>query len=104
MEIQIFSVLLNISGLIVGAAVFLLIVFSRKLCIIGEYYFTKKFWVVFLVVGLTGTIVSFFVANLILSTIAGVTGFIFLWGIHETIEQEERVKKGWFPKNPKREK
>jgi hypothetical protein len=32
----------------------------------------------------------------------GVFGFSSLWSIHEIIEQEERVKKGWFPANPKR--
>jgi len=25
-----------------------------------------------------------------------------LWSILELFEQEERVKKGWFPKNPKK--
>ncbi|NPA44424.1 MAG: DUF4491 family protein, partial [Chlorobi bacterium] len=39
--------------------------------------------------------------NLISSVILSVTGFVFLWGINETIEQEERVNKGWFPKKDK---
>ena len=25
-----------------------------------------------------------------------------LWGIKEMKEQQERVRKGWFPRNPKR--
>jgi len=104
MEIQILSHTLNISGLIIGVTVFLLIVFSRWLCIVGEYHFSKKFWIVFLLIGLIATLVSFLISNIIFSTMAGVTGFIFLWGIHETIEQEVRVKKGWFPQNPKRMK
>jgi len=102
MEIHLFSQTLNTSGIIVGAAVFLLIVISRWLCILGEYHFGKKFWIAFLLIGLPGILASFFISNIILSTLAGVTGFIFLWGIHETIEQEERVNKGWFPKKPKR--
>jgi hypothetical protein len=35
-----------------------------------------------------------------ISSIIGVVGFSSLWSIHEIIEQEERVKKGWFPNNP----
>jgi hypothetical protein len=27
--------------------------------------------------------------------------FAFLWGIHEIIEQEEQVRKGWFPRSKK---
>ncbi len=102
MEIQLFSQTLNLSGIITGAAVFLLIVISRWLCVVGEYHFGKKFWIAFLIIGLAGSLASFLISDIILSTVAGVTGFIFLWGIHETIEQEERVNKGWFPKNPKR--
>ncbi len=102
MEIQLLSYTLNLSGIIVGVTVFLLIVFSRWLCIVGEYHFGKNFWIAFLLIGVIASLVSFLISNIIYSTMAGVTGFIFLWGIHETIEQEERVKKGWFPQNPKR--
>ncbi len=90
------------AGLIVGAWVFIIIVFARWLCIWGEYHFTKKFWIVFLIVGLAGLAVAAVVDNLILSVMAASAGFIFLWGIHETIEQEERVKKGWFPKKERK--
>ena len=86
------------SGLIIGAWVFAVIVFARRLCIWGEYHFGKKFWIVFLVLGLAGLAIAAFARNLIVSVMAASAGFIFLWGIHETIEQEKRVEKGWFPK------
>jgi hypothetical protein len=34
----------------------------------------------------------------------GILGCTFLWSIQELYEQEERVKKGWFPENSNRQK
>ena len=36
--------------------------------------------------------------------VVAVLGVTCLWSIKELFEQEERVKKGWFPANPKRKK
>ena len=41
-------------------------------------------------------------ANTAAGSIVAVLGVTFLWSIKELFEQEERVKKGWFPANPKR--
>lgn len=41
-------------------------------------------------------------ANVIVSSILGVLGASCLWSIGELFEQKQRVKKGWFPMNPKR--
>ncbi len=101
MELELFNTDLNIAGIIVGAFTFLIIMFARWLCIWGEYHFTKKFWFFFLISGSLAVVSSIFIENLIYSAILSVTGFIFLWGINETIEQEERVEKGWFPKKNK---
>ncbi len=93
---------LNFAGIIVGAATFIIIAVSRYMCIKAEYYFTKKFWIGFLLIGVVSLAGSLVTKNLLLSTILGINGFTFLWGIGEIIEQEERVNKGWFPKNPQR--
>ena len=66
------------------------------------YYFTKKSWIAYLVLGIVGIILSLFAENLIVSAIMSIFGFTCLWGIGEVIQQEKRVEKGWFPKNPKR--
>ena len=89
---------LNFSGLIIGTATFVIILVSRYACIKGEYYFTKKFWIAFLLIGILSVTSALFTRNLLLSAILSVNGFSFFWGIGEIIEQEERVKKGWFPK------
>lgn len=91
---------MNLQGLIIGITTFLIIGCFHPIVIKCEYYFGKKIWPVFLVSGILGIIISLFVNSLTLSCIAGVFGFSSLWAIHEIIEQEERVKKGWFPRNP----
>ncbi|MFO7939980.1 MAG: DUF4491 family protein [Bacteroidales bacterium] len=93
---------LNFSGLVVGFATFIIISKARYLTIVAEYYFTKKFWIGFLILGLGLVILAAFTEHAELSAILAITGFTYLWGIGEIIEQEERVEKGWFPKNPKR--
>ena len=95
---------INFSGAIIGLATILIIWFGRYLCIKGEYYFTKKIWYLFLIVGITSTAGSLLIENIVISAIVSIFGFTFLWGIHEVIEQEERVKKGWFPKRIKKKK
>ncbi len=93
---------LNLSGILVGAASFFIIIFGRWACIAGEYHFTKKIWIVFLLAGIVSVALSLFVENTIFASVLSIFGLTFLWGIHEVIEQEERVNKNWFPRNPKR--
>lgn len=93
---------MNTDGLIVGAATFIIIALSRYACIKAEYYFTKKILIVFLLIGVAAVVSALLERNIILSSVLAIFGFSFLWGIGEVIEQEKRVEKGWFPKNPKR--
>lgn len=92
----------RITGLIVGVCTFLIIGLFHPLVIKGEYYFgTKcKWW--FLILGIVGIIASIMVANIFWSSLIGVVAFSSFWSIKEVGEQEERVHKGWFPRNPKR--
>ena len=57
---------------------------------------------IFLVLGIAGTVASLLVESVFVSAICGVFAFSSFWTIKEVFEQEERVLKGWFPKNPKR--
>lgn len=93
---------INLSGIIIGAALVIIMWAGRLACIRGEYYFTKKLWVAFLITGIASATASLFIESLIFSSILSIFGFTFLWGIHEIIEQEERVNKGWFPRRKKR--
>jgi Domain of unknown function (DUF4491) len=93
---------MNWQGIVIGAAAFFIIGIFHPIVVKGEYYFGKRIWPVFLVIGLIGVSVTLFIENILLAAIVGVFGFSSLWSIHEIIEQEERVRKGWFPANPKR--
>ena len=42
------------------------------------------------------------VESIMASALLGVTAFSSFWSILEIFEQQERVRKGWFPRNPKR--
>lgn len=89
-------------GILIGAVSFLIIGVFHPIVIKTEYYIGKKAWPVFLVAGILCLVASLFMPNFLASAILGVTGCSFLWSIHEIIEQEERVKKGWFPENPRK--
>ena len=40
--------------------------------------------------------------DVLIAALAGVFAFSSFWTIKELFEQQERVRKGWFPANPKR--
>lgn len=91
-----------VSGIIIAVITFLMIGIFHPIVIKCEYYFTCKVWPWFLIVGLLFVAGSLFIENAILSSALGVTGCSCLWSVRELFEQRERVKKGWFPENPKR--
>ena len=93
----------GLTGLFIGFVTFLIIGLFHPLVIKGEYYFGEKIKWAFLVGGIIFLIASLTVNSLILSAIFGVTSFSSFWGIKEVMEQVERVRKGWFPANPKRD-
>ena len=93
---------MHFSGLFIGAATFLIIGLFHPVVIKAEYYWGKKVWPFFLAVGVLALMLSIFINHFLFSTILGVFSFSSFWSIRELFEQEQRVKKGWFPENPKR--
>lgn len=89
-------------GILVGAISFLSIGVFHPIVIKAEYCFGKKCWPFFLVAGLVLLYASARMEHVLLSCTLAVVGFSCLWSIYELFEQEKRVKKGWFTKNPKR--
>ncbi len=89
---------MNLDGLIAGIATWVIIWATRYACIAGEYHIGQRFRYVFLTLGIAGVLASLLMPNLLLSAIMAIFGFANLWGIHEVVEQEDRVKKGWYPK------
>ena len=81
----------HLAGVLVGLAAFLIIGLFHPLVIKGEYYFGRKCRWWFLAAGIV-----------LLAACLGVASFSCFWSIKEVDEQAERVRKGWFPANPKR--
>ena len=92
----------NLEGLFIGFATFVIIGIYHPLVIKGEYYFGEKVKWWFLIAGVVFLTLSIMINNLIGSALLGVASFSSFWGIKEVTEQTERVRKGWFPANPKR--
>lgn len=94
--------LLNWQGLAIGACTFIIIGVFHPLVIKGEYYFGTKINYAFFILGVIASILALLTNGVFLSAILAVVAFSSFWSIKEVIEQKERVRKGWFPANPKR--
>ena len=92
----------HLLGLAIGLCTFLIIGLFHPVVIKCEYYFGTRCWWWFLVLGTLMLAAAIVVADVFWSAVLGVTAFSSYWTILEIFEQRERVRKGWFPKNPKR--
>ena len=91
----------NLQGVVIGLVTFLIIGFFHPLVIKGEYYMGQRCnW--FFALGGVATLAAALMTQGTLSILCGVTAFSCFWSILEVREQRERVRKGWFPANPKR--
>lgn len=93
---------MNLIGIITAVVTFLIIGLFHPIVIKSEYYFGVKCWWAFLITGLGFIGSSVLIDNTIVSIVLGVIGCSCLWSILEIFEQRERVRKGWFPMNPRR--
>lgn len=93
---------MNYLGVIIAVVTFLVIGVFHPIVIKFEYYYGTKHWWIFLLAGMLFLAASLWNENVVASSVLGVVGCSCLWSILEVFEQKERVKKGWFPKNPKR--
>ena len=82
----------HLQGLVIGVCTFLIIGLFHPVVIKAEYYWGTRCWWIFLLLGLGGIAASLWLENVMLSSLT----------IKELFDQEKRVQKGWFPKNPRR--
>ena len=92
----------HLGGLMLGICTFLIIGIFHPIVIKAEYYFGTRCWWFFLVLGILGIVACLWINDLFWSSLLGVIAFSCFWSIHEIFQQQERVRKGWFPKNPNR--
>ncbi len=96
----------HLVGLAIGVGTFLTIGVFHPIVIKAEYHWGTRCWWVFLLAGLlcvAGSVaVESYSGNVLLSSLLAVVAFSCFWSILELFQQQERVHKGWFPRNPKR--
>lgn len=93
----------HLLGLVIGIGTFLVIGIFHPIVIKAHYHWGTGCWWIFLLLGIIGVTLSIIIGEVLWSALLGVFAFSSFWTIKELFEQEERVKKGWFPKNPKRQ-
>jgi hypothetical protein len=93
---------MNLEGIAIGAGTFLIIGVLHPVVIKTEYHIGTRAWPLFLLAGLASALLSLLISTPVLSPLLAVLGFSLLWSIRELFEQEQRVRKGWYPKNPKK--
>lgn len=93
---------MDFTGILIGLCAFLIIGFLHPIVVKTEYHFGKKCWPVYAIAGLLCCVASTVIAHTVASVLLGILAFSLFWSIHELFEQEERVRKGWYPSNPAR--
>ena len=91
-----------VSGIIVGLVSFLIIGLLHPVVIKMEYHWGKRSWPILAVSGIMSTVASLLSNDLVISIALGVLAFSLFWSVKELFEQEERVRKGWYPSNPRK--
>ena len=92
----------HLLGLVIGIGTFLIIGLFHPIVIKAHYHWGTGCWWIFLVLGIVALILSVVIGEILWSALLGVFSFSSFWTIKELFDQQERVRKGWFPKNPKR--
>lgn len=92
----------HLLGLAIGVCTFLIIGIFHPIVIKCHYHFGTecRWW--FVLVGAIALAASVIVGDVFWSSLLGVLAFSSFWSVGEIKQQEERVRKGWFPANPKR--
>ncbi len=92
---------MNWTGPLLGILTLALIGLGFAWVIRLEYWLGWQWWPYVLAGGIALLIGSLFVPNFWLSALMGIAGASLAWGSTELSAQAERVRKGWFPANPR---
>lgn len=95
---------IHFTGIIIAISTFFIIGLFHPLVIKVEYHYGTRYWWFFLIAGIVCLATALLIKSIVASSLLGVLGASLLWSIGELFHQRKRVKKGWFPMNPKRKK
>jgi len=96
------NTVLQFYGLALGVWALLSIGLGHMWVIKVEYHVGAHIWPVPVVVGQAFVLASLWASHPLVSAMLGIFGFTLIWGARELIMQQERVERGWFPRNPKK--
>lgn len=82
------KILMEYQGLVIGLLAFLMVRFFRYIVGKYEYIFSGRLWLCVLTIGIIAVISSFFINEIIISTLVAIFGCVCLWAIYE-----KKVKK-----------
>jgi len=91
------------AGLLLGIFTLLSIGLGHVWVIKVEYHIGAHVWPVVATIGAALALASLCVDHVLLSAALGIFGFTVIWGARELVKQEERVERGWFPRNPRKQ-
>ena len=94
---------MNLTGILFGASTFLAIGLGFLWVIKLEYHVGAHVAWAVAALGIATVLGSLFVPGFTPSAILGVLGGTLIWGATELPEQEERVTRGLFPANPRKQ-
>lgn len=94
--------LMNLTGLYAGLFTLFAIGMGFLWVIKLEFYVGAHIWKGVLVLGVILCLASLWTPSFWDSALLGITGGAIIWGATELPDQEERVRRGIFPANPKR--
>ncbi|MDO5295852.1 MAG: DUF4491 family protein [bacterium] len=91
---------MNCTGIALAVITFAIIGLFHPLVIWAEYHYSKRVWPLFAIAGSVPLAYSLQAESDFVSCVLAVLAACCFWSIRELYQQEERVKKGWFPKKP----
>ena len=91
---------MNCKGIALAVITFAVIGLFHPIVIWAEYRYSKRVWPLFAIAGSVPLAYSLQAESDFVSCVLAVLAACCFWSIRELYQQEERVKKGWFPKKP----
>ncbi len=94
---------MNFTGVLLGLYMLAVIGLGFVWVIQLEYHIGAHIWKGVLLAGLLVSLASGLLSSFWASALAGILGGSILWGATELPDQEERVRRGLFPANPRKQ-
>ena len=93
---------MQFAGILLGIFTMLSIGLGHVWVIKVEYHIGAHIWPAPAIIGAALVVASLWVDHVLLSATLGIFGVTLIWGARELVQQEKRVERGRFPRNPRK--